>query len=264
MDLPKPNRADWLLPNQCEPFVASGSIAGDSGCASTADVSCRRQLFAAVLKVEPHPGADKVLPQIPTFTRFELGTRVIEIVVFEESAPLRIPIVIRPGNYLPGKIGMACPAARAEVAASAVEIKPSRFRIVNSDTAADVGLESVEGELRDEVRHECASVDITRPAAGPRHHPAFSQGGIGASSKTIIKEVCFNGWAKDPGAKDPARLYSAVKPNIVFWVNDKRVAEFIGKRPATPAVLVNVRSHVERHVEAGSKNFRWRSRRDTF
>ena len=72
VDFPKRNRADWLLPNQSEPFVSSGSIVGDSGCASAADLSCRSvlhvpRLLCAVLKVEPHTGANKVLPQIPTF-----------------------------------------------------------------------------------------------------------------------------------------------------------------------------------------------------
>ena len=97
--------------------------------------------------MESQASADQVLPQVSTLAGFELRACVIEIVIFDKSAELRIPIVIRAGDNLPRKVSMALPAACPEAAASAIKIESGGFRIIDADTGADVGLEPVKGEL---------------------------------------------------------------------------------------------------------------------
>jgi hypothetical protein len=46
------------------------------------------------LEVESDTRANQVLPQIPTIAGVDLGARVNEVVVFDEGAELRGPIII--------------------------------------------------------------------------------------------------------------------------------------------------------------------------
>jgi len=57
-----------------------------------------------VLEVETETRANQVLPQITSLIGFDLGARIIEVVVFDERAELRSPIVICPCNNLSGQV----------------------------------------------------------------------------------------------------------------------------------------------------------------
>ena len=59
--------------------------------------------------------AQEVLAKIAVLARLDLRAAVIEIVVFNERAPLGSPVVVRSGNNLPGEVSVAGPAVGAEV-----------------------------------------------------------------------------------------------------------------------------------------------------
>jgi hypothetical protein len=50
--------------------------------------------FRVPLKKEANTGAHQMLPEIPLVARFDLGARVVEVVIFDKSAHLRIEKVI--------------------------------------------------------------------------------------------------------------------------------------------------------------------------
>jgi len=208
------------------------------------------------LEVEPHTRSNQVLSKVPTFARFELSACVIEIVVFDKSAEFRIPIVIRAGDDLPRKIGMACATACAEVAARAMKIESGGFRIVDADTSADVGLKSAKSESPNEIRHKCPGVNETGSGARSGRNAINVQSCIRASPEAVVKEITFDGWTKHAGAKNIPRFYSAEKADIILRINFKGVPEFIAKRSAAAAVLINVRSCIDRQIETGAKDFR--------
>ena len=139
------------------------------------------------LEMEPHTGANQVLSEIPTLAGFELSARVIEVVVFDKSAELRVPIIICAGYDLPRKIGMACATTCAEVAASVMKIEPGRFRIIDTDTSAYVGLESAKSESPNEIRHKCPGVNKTGSGARPGYYTTNVQSRIRAPPEAIVK-----------------------------------------------------------------------------
>src|SRR6478672_3141821 len=139
------------------------------------------------LEMEPQAGANQVLSEVSILVGFELSARVIEVVVFDKSAELRIPIIICAGYDLPRKISMACATTCAEVAARAMKIEPGRFRIIDTDTSAHVGLEPAKSEFRNQVRHKCPGVNEAGSGARPGRYPINGQSCIRASPESVIK-----------------------------------------------------------------------------
>ena len=95
--------------------------------------------------MEPHTCANQVLPKAPALARVHLGARVFQIVILNEGAELRIPVVVRTADHLPREIGMVPPTARLEIAAAVGEVYSGRLRIVNADATAEIRLKSIEG-----------------------------------------------------------------------------------------------------------------------
>jgi hypothetical protein len=54
----------------------------------------RREKFCVILKMDPDTGAYQMLAEIATLVSIDLGARIIEIVVFDEGAEFRSPIVV--------------------------------------------------------------------------------------------------------------------------------------------------------------------------
>jgi hypothetical protein len=46
--------------------------------------------FPALVEKVPHTRANQVLPKIAALVRVDLGTRIVEVVVFDKNTPLRI------------------------------------------------------------------------------------------------------------------------------------------------------------------------------
>ena len=96
------------------------------------------------------------------------------------------------------------------------------------------------------------------------------QGEVGATSKAIIKEVAFNRWANYTGAKDVTEFDAAKEADVIFRVNFesgfkiRMVRSNVGllsvKVVVVAAVLIDIRTRVDRSVEAESIHW-WRRRR---
>src|SRR5213592_1514484 len=63
-----------------------------------------------------------MLAQIATLAGVDLCAGIIEVVVLDEGAELRIPIVVGACDNLPGKVGMICASAGAKAAAGRAEV----------------------------------------------------------------------------------------------------------------------------------------------
>src|SRR5207249_2766005 len=111
---------------------------------------------------------NEVLPQIATLIGVNLGARIIEVMVFDEGAKPRSPIVIGACNDLPCKVRVIFPSAGAKGAVRGGDINTRGFRIVNADARSDVRLESSKGESPDEVPHK-------RPSINEGSHTTASQ-----------------------------------------------------------------------------------------
>src|SRR5262249_6831636 len=99
--------------------------------------------FAALVEKEPHTGANQVLPQIATLVRVDLGTCIVQVVVFDKRAPLRIEKVIRAGNDLPRQICVTCSAASVErgyTSYGVCHFDASRFGIIDAYPGAGIRL----------------------------------------------------------------------------------------------------------------------------
>src|SRR5215831_4849316 len=68
----------------------------------------------ALVEKEPDTGAHQVLPQIATLPRVDLGTCIVEVVVFDKRAPLRIEEVISAGHHLPRQVCVICSASSVD------------------------------------------------------------------------------------------------------------------------------------------------------
>jgi len=73
-----------------------------------------------------------MLPQIATLIGIDLGACIIEVVVFDEGAELRIPIVVCAGNNLPREVRVTSPATCAEGTVGSADVDTRGFRIVNA------------------------------------------------------------------------------------------------------------------------------------
>src|SRR4029450_3190744 len=112
--------------------------------------------------MEPHAGANQMLPQIQIFIRIDLGARIIEVVIFDKSGELRGPIVICACDHLPREVRVTFAPASVDwniTGYGVHNLDPCRFGIVNADSAPDIRLESSKRESPDEVRHERARID---------------------------------------------------------------------------------------------------------
>src|SRR5437867_13309617 len=100
--------------------------------------------------MDPHARAQQLLSQIATLIGIDLSARIIEELVFDKGAKLRIPIVICTGNNLPREVCVTSSSARVKSAAGALELSTRRFCIVNANPRADIRLESSKRESPNE------------------------------------------------------------------------------------------------------------------
>jgi hypothetical protein len=215
----------------------------------------------ACLKMEPETGANQVLAQIATLTGVDLGAGIIEVVILDKGAELRGPIVIAAGDDLPGEIIVALTSAGAKAATRRAEVETGGFRKVNADPRTGIRLESPKREPRDEVAHECTSVNKAGRAAVSQDSAIRQrEGSVSATSKAVIKEVPFNGRTKYACAKDVTEFDAAEKADIIFWINSESISKLVFENSRSTAVLIDIRPHVNCAVKTGSvKNWRrWR------
>src|SRR5207247_3561239 len=153
---------------------------------------------------------------------------IIEIVVLNEGAELRSPIVVRARDDLPGEIRVTLPAAGAEGAAGGADVGTSGFRIVNAHACPGIRLEppTLGRDSQNEVKHKGASVNSAIHAAASYYIPiGFSQGEVSATLKPVVKEIAFNGRTKYTRAKDVTEFDAAEKTDVIFWVHFETVSE---------------------------------------
>jgi len=213
--------------------------------------------------MEPQTRAHQLLPQIATLIGIDLGARIIEELVFNKRAELRIPIVICAGNNLPREVRVTSTSARVKGTVGTLELRTRGFRIINANPRSDIRLESSKRESPDEVPHKRASVNPGSQTAGSQYITiGFPQGEVGATPKPIVKEVPFNGRAKYACAKDVPEFEAAESPDVIFRADSESISELIAKNLGSAAVLVDIRSAVNRPVKTGSVNLRWRRWRD--
>jgi len=118
--------------------------------------------------MEAQARANQVLPQIATLTGIDLAARIDEVVIFDEGAELRIPIVICACDYLPRKIRVVFPSASVDwdtTGYGVLNLDPGRFGIVNADPAPGIRLKSSKRESPDEVPHKRARIYPTSHVA---------------------------------------------------------------------------------------------------
>ena len=178
--------------------------------------------------MEPHTRANQVLPQIAALISFDLAARIIEVVVFNEGAELRSPIVIRAGNDLPRQVCVTLTSAGAEATAGGADVDTRGFRVVNADPGAGIRLEppTLGRDSQNEVKHKGASVNSAIHAAAAYYIPiGFSQGEVSAALKPVVKEIAFNGRTKYTPAKDVTEFDAAEKTDVIFWVHFETVSE---------------------------------------
>src|SRR4029453_13997949 len=153
-------------------------------------------------------------------------------------------------------------------------LDPRRFGIVNADPGARIRLKSSVSrcESQDEVRHERARID-------PGGHvalcysvtKAIPQGKVSATAKAVVKEIAFNRWTNYARSKDVTEFNTAVKADVILRVDLQSGikipigyvvnAVFTRKRSGVAAVLIDVRTRVDRTVKAESISIHRRRRR---
>src|SRR6184192_261740 len=167
-----------------------------------------------------------MLPHITTVIRIDLGAGVIEIMVFDERAELRSPIVVRACDDLPREVRMTLPASGAKSAIRALKVGTRGFRKVNADPGASIRLEppTLGRDSQNEVKHKGATVDPGSHAAASQLIPkGISQREIGAAPKTVIKEVTLDRWTNHARAKDVTEFHAAEKTDVIFRRESERV-----------------------------------------
>src|SRR5437762_5449891 len=155
---------------------------------------------------------------------------------------------------------------------------PRSFGIVNANPGAGIRLKSSVSRCKsqDEVRHERACIDPSgHVALCYSVTKAIFQGKVSATAKAIVKKVAFNRWTNYAAAKDVTEFNAAVKADVILRVDlqsgTKIPISYVvnavvsGKRSGVAAVLINVRSRIDRTVKAESICIhRRRRRRDLF
>ena len=86
--------------------------------------------------MEPQTRANQLLPQIATLIGIDLGACIIEVVLFDEGAELRIPIVVCACDDLPREVRMTSSSAGVKAAAGSADVDTRGFRILNAHTPA--------------------------------------------------------------------------------------------------------------------------------
>ena len=167
--------------------------------------------------MEPQTRANQLLSQIASLVGIDLSARIIEELVFNKCAELRIPIVIRACDYLPRKIRVVFPSASAKGAARSSDVDTRGFGIVTADPAARIRLKSSKRESPDEVRHKRPSVNEGSHATASQHITVgLSQGEVTAAPEAVPEKVAFNGRTKYTRAKDVTELDTGVAADVVF------------------------------------------------
>ena len=92
--------------------------------------------------MEPQTCAHQVLSQIASLVGIDLSARIIEELVFNKGAELRIPIVICACDDLLRQVRVIFPATGAKGAVGTLELRTCGFRIVNAHPRAGIRLES--------------------------------------------------------------------------------------------------------------------------
>ncbi len=198
-----------------------------------------------------------MLAQIATLTGVDLGAGIIEVVILDEGAELRGPIVVGAGYDLPGEIVVALTSAGAKAAARRAEVETRGFRIVNADPRTGIRLESSKREPRDEVAHKCTSVNKGGRAAVSQDRAIRQrEGSVSAAPKAVVKEVPFNGRTKYASAKDVTQFDAAKKADIIFWINSESISKLVFEDSGSTAVLIDIRPGVNRPVKTESVKFR--------
>src|SRR6516225_3785819 len=123
-----------------------------------------RQSARFLVEKEPDTGAHQVLPQIATLVRVDLGTCVVEVVVFDKRAPLRIEKVICAGDHVPRQVSVICSASSVDGGCAGhgvLDLDPRRFGVVNADPCAGIRLElpSWGPKSKNDVKHKGAAID---------------------------------------------------------------------------------------------------------
>ena len=169
-----------------------------------------------------------MLPQIAILIRIKLGARIIEIVVLNEGAELRSPIVVRARYDLPGEIRVTLPAACAEGAAGGADVGTRGFRIVNAHACPGIRLEppTLGRDSQNEVKHKGARINSAiRASASYYITIGFSQGKISAALKPVVEKVAFNGWTPYTLPKDVAEFDATEKTDVIFRGDFETVSE---------------------------------------
>src|SRR4030095_6707098 len=205
-----------------------------------------------------------MLAQIATLTGVDLSAGIIEVVILDEGAELRSPIVVGAGDDLPGKIAVAFPATGAKAAARCGDVEAGGFRKVNADACAGVWLKFAKRESPNEIRHERTSVNkASRAAVSQDSAIRQGQGSISPTPKAVVKEVPFKGRTKYTGAKDITELDAPEKADVIFWVNGESVSKLVLENSGSAPVLINVGAHIDCSVKARPIiNGWWRRRCD--
>ena len=98
----------------------------------------------ALMEKESDTGTHQMLAKIAFLVRVDLGTCIVEVVVFDKRAPLRIEKVICAGDHLPRQVGVTSAATsvdRGSAGHRVLDFDACRFGIVTADTGADIRLE---------------------------------------------------------------------------------------------------------------------------
>src|SRR4029077_11520924 len=129
--------------------------------------------------MEPQTSAHQVLSQIATLVGIDLSARIVEELIFNKGAELRIPIVICAGNNLPRQVRVISSSTCAKGTVGPLELRTCGFRVVNADPRAGIRLESSKRESPDEVPHKRACVNRGTQIAGSNYITiGFPQGEV--------------------------------------------------------------------------------------
>jgi hypothetical protein len=102
----------------------------------------------SVLKKDPQTRPNQVLPQIATPIGVDLSAGIIEVVILDEGAELRCPIVVSACDDLPCNVRATLPSAAVKGVAGSGDVDVRRFRIVDADPGPAYGWNLLDANLR--------------------------------------------------------------------------------------------------------------------
>lgn len=181
------------------------------------------------LKVDPNTRAYEVLTQIAALIGIDLGARVIEVMVFNERAELRGPIVICACDDLPRKVRMTLPTASIKGAkASSVELGTRGFRVINANASSGIRLKppTLGRDSQNEVKHKRAGINPGSPASVcDLNTSRVEDAEVSATPKAIIKEVALNRWTNYARAKDVTEFDATEETDVIFRRDVETISE---------------------------------------